>query len=323
MILKSLADAERTTGAVFALFGDPGPLRVIAERIGVAMDLPVVPLSRFSEFSEPASCVVETGGCSPPVCFGEVRAECGAAAVRYLRAAVDAVLSGSAGALCTAPVHKGALRMAGWAYPGHTELLSEWTRSPRALMSFALDDWWAVLATTHVSLREALLRVRRDLIEGVIEEAFRELGKYVRSVRMGVAAVNPHASEGGLFGAEEEEEIWPAVEACRRKGFPVSGPWPADTIFVRASRGEFNAVLSHYHDQALIPVKLFGIGRAVHVTLGLPFPRTSPDHGTAHDIAGDGIADSSGMLAALCMAARLATGENRQQISAGVAPVTR
>ena len=164
-----------------------------------------------------------------------------------------------------------------------------------------------VLISTHVPLAEAIRLVEKERIVRVVRLTERELRRWgVARPRIAVAALNPHGAEGGLFGIEEAAEIAPAVEACSAEGLAVSGPYSADTVFLRASRGEFDAVVSCYHDQAMIPVKCLSFGEAVNVTLGLPFVRTSVDHGTAFDIAGRGVAEHSSMVAAITLAARLA-----------------
>ena len=166
-----------------------------------------------------------------------------------------------------------------------------------------------VLATVHVALADVPRLLTREVMERTIELAARELPRYgFAAPRIAVAGLNPHAGEHGLFGLEEQTVIEPAVACCRARGIDVSGPFPADTLFVRARRGEFDAVVACYHDQGLIPVKLVAFGRAVNVTLGLPIIRTSVDHGTAFDIAGKGIADPESMIAAVLLAARLAHG---------------
>jgi 4-hydroxythreonine-4-phosphate dehydrogenase len=174
-------------------------------------------------------------------------------------------------------------------------------------MAFIASNLRIVLISTHVPLSEAIRLVEKERIVRVTRLADRELRRWgIPRPRIAVAALNPHGAEGGLFGVEESAEIQPAVEACREEGLNVSGPHSADTVFLRASRGEFDAVISCYHDQAMIPVKCLSFGEAVNVTLGLPFIRTSVDHGTAFDIAGRGVAEHSSMVAAVTLAARLA-----------------
>jgi 4-hydroxythreonine-4-phosphate dehydrogenase len=176
-------------------------------------------------------------------------------------------------------------------------------------MMFYADALRVVLATVHIPLADVPRALTRDTLEGTIELAARELPRFgFASPRLALAGLNPHAGEHGLIGREEQDVLGPAVAACRDRGIAIEGPFPADTIFVRAVRGEFDAVVACYHDQGLIPIKLIAFGSAVNVTLGLPIVRTSVDHGTAFDIAGQGVADPSSLIAAITLAARLARG---------------
>jgi 4-hydroxythreonine-4-phosphate dehydrogenase len=238
---------------------------------------------------------------------GTLSAEAGRAAYdAIVRAAADAQ-SGKVSAVATAPINKEALRLAGLPWNGHTDLLEHLTGAPHVAMMFFSDQLRVVLATVHVALAEVPRLLTRELMEQTIDLTARELPRFgFAAPRLAVAGLNPHAGEHGLFGLEEQTAIAPAVAACRSRGIDVAGPFPADTLFVRAQRGEFDAVIACYHDQGLIPVKLVAFGRAVNVTLGLPIIRTSVDHGTAFDIAGKGVADADSMVAAVLLAARLA-----------------
>ena len=223
-----------------------------------------------------------------------------------VRAAADAQ-SGAVAAIATAPINKEALRLAGFPWNGHTDMLAHLTGAKHVAMMFFSDELRVVLATVHVPLAAVPALLTQTLLEQTIALTARELPKFDKvPPRIAVAGLNPHAGEHGLFGSEEERVIAPAIACCRAKGIDVSGPFPADTIFVRARRGEFDVVIACYHDQGLIPVKLVAFGRAVNVTLGLPIIRTSVDHGTAFDIAGKGVADPESMIAAVLLAARLA-----------------
>ena len=223
-----------------------------------------------------------------------------------VRAAADAQ-SGVVSAIATAPVNKEALRLAGFPWNGHTDLLAHLTGARHVAMMFFSDELRVVLATVHVALADVPKLLTRDLVEQTIALTARELPKFDKvPPRIAVAGLNPHAGEHGLFGCEEDTAIRPAIEACRARGIDVNGPFPADTLFVRARKGEFDVVVACYHDQGLIPVKLVAFGRAVNVTLGLPIIRTSVDHGTAFDIAGKGVADADSMVAAVLLASRLA-----------------
>ncbi len=231
----------------------------------------------------------------------------GKAAAQYIESAVELCAGGLIDAIATAPINKRALFLGGYSFPGHTEFLAHLTGTEEYAMGFVAANLRVVLLSTHVPLAEAIRMVERDRLVKVIRLTHRELKRWgIERPRIAVAALNPHGAEGGLFGVEEASEILPAVEACRGvEEMHVHGPFSADTIFLRASRGEFDAVVACYHDQAMIPVKCLSFGEAVNVTLGLPFIRTSVDHGTAFDIAGKGIAEHSSMVAAITLAAEL------------------
>jgi 4-hydroxythreonine-4-phosphate dehydrogenase len=232
----------------------------------------------------------------------------GKAAGQYIEAAVELCAAGSVDAIATAPINKRSLFLGGYSFPGHTEFLAHLTGSEEYAMAFVAANLRIVLISTHVPLAEAITLVKRDRIVRTINLTNRELKRWgIENPRLAVAALNPHGAEGGLFGMEETSEIAPAVADCRSsEDINVSGPYSADTVFLRASRGEFDAVIACYHDQAMIPVKCLSFGEAVNVTLGLPFIRTSVDHGTAFDIAGRGVAEHSSMVAAIKLAAELA-----------------
>jgi 4-hydroxythreonine-4-phosphate dehydrogenase len=239
---------------------------------------------------------------------GTLSAEAGRAAYDVIVRAVDDVRNGRASAIATAPISKEALRLAGLPWNGHTDLLAHLTGAREVAMMFYSEALRVVLATIHVALSEVPRILTRDTMESTIALTARELPRFgIANARLAVAGLNPHAGEHGLFGREEEIVIAPAIAACRSRGIDVSGPFPADTLFVRARRGEFDAVVACYHDQGLIPVKLVAFGHAVNVTLGLPIVRTSVDHGTAFDIAGKGVADPGSMIEAVLLAAKLST----------------
>ncbi len=244
----------------------------------------------------------------------------GKAAAGYIEAAVGLCAAGSVDAIATAPINKRALFLGGYSFPGHTEFLAHLTGSEDSAMAFVAANLRIVLLSTHVPLAEAIRLVECDRIIRTVRLTHRELRRWgIDRPRLAVAALNPHGAEGGLFGVEEASEIVPAIEACRgNDDINVQGPFPADTVFLRASRGEFDAVIACYHDQAMIPVKCLSFGEAVNVTLGLPFIRTSVDHGTAFDIAGKGLAEHSSMLAAIKLAAELSTiaGESSHAVEA-------
>lgn len=233
----------------------------------------------------------------------------GRASAEYIKAAVQLWKDKKVDAICTAPISKKAIALGGYDFPGHTEFLADLTGTSKFAMSFFGGDLRVVLLSTHLSLRDAINLVTKDSLVELIDFSAREFGKLLgRRVRLAVAGLNPHASEGGMFGNEEQMQIVPAIEHCRNElGIDVGGPYSPDTIFLRASQGEFDAVVALYHDQATIAVKSLAFGSAVNVTIGLPLVRTSVDHGTAFDIAGKGIADASSMIAAIKLAGELAS----------------
>ena len=237
---------------------------------------------------------------------GILSAEAGRAAYDAICAAVRDALDGRVSAIATAPVNKLGFARAGLHWKGHTDLLADLTHAPRVAMMFWSEPLKVVLATVHVPLAEVPRLLTRALLGDIIDLTARELPRFgVVRPRLALAGLNPHAGEEGLLGSEETQILCPAVEDARGRGIAIDGPFPGDTIFGRATRREFDAVIACYHDQGLIPVKLLAFGRAVNVTLGLPIVRTSVDHGTAFDIAGKGIADPSSMIEAVLLAARL------------------
>jgi 4-hydroxythreonine-4-phosphate dehydrogenase len=238
---------------------------------------------------------------------GVLSAEAGKAAYDLIVRAVNDARDGKVDAVATAPVNKEAFHLAGLPWSGHTDLLAHLTGARHVAMMFHSDALRVVLATVHIALAEVPRMLTQSLMEQTIALTARELPRFDKiRPRIAVAGLNPHAGEHGLFGREDAEVIAPAIAACRAHGVDVSGPFPADTVFVRAHRGEFDVVVACYHDQGLIPVKLLAFGQAVNVTLGLPIVRTSVDHGTAFDIAGKGVADPESMVSAVLLAARLA-----------------
>jgi 4-hydroxythreonine-4-phosphate dehydrogenase len=249
--------------------------------------------------------------------FGRIDARAGAAAAASIERAARLAMRGEIGAIVTAPIHKEALAAAGVPYPGHTEMLQALAANggmpPPVRMMLANDELRTVLVTIHLSLREAIDALDHDAVLSTIRIAHASALRWGSGTpRIAVAGLNPHAGEGGLFGREEIDFIAPAVAAARAEGIDASGPYAPDTVFMRARHappghpGEFDIVVAMTHDHGLIPVKYLGVERGVNVTLGLPFLRTSPDHGTAFDIAGTGRADAASLGAALDFARRLA-----------------
>ena len=247
-------------------------------------------------------------GPPPDVRFepGLLSAGAGLAAYETICAAVRDAQAGVVAGMATAPVNKLAFAQAGLPWKGHTDLLAHLTGRSRVAMMFWSEPLKVVLATVHVPLADVPRTLTRDLLDSIIDLTAQALPRFgIPQPRLALAGLNPHAGEDGLLGGEERAVLAPAVASARRRGVTIDGPLPGDTVFVRASRGEFDAVIACYHDQGLIPVKLLAFGRAVNVTLGLPIVRTSVDHGTAFDIAGRGVADPSSMIEAVVLAATL------------------
>jgi 4-phospho-D-threonate 3-dehydrogenase / 4-phospho-D-erythronate 3-dehydrogenase len=309
VVLKAVAEPEIRRICVPVIIGDAQLLAHTARTLDLQCGYDIVrkgePLP--DQLSEPLIFHLDNinGFIEPGVESGAA----GRAAGGYIEAAVELCAAGSVDAIATAPINKRSLFLGGYSFPGHTEFLAQLTGTEEYAMAFVAANLRIVLISTHVPLAEAITLVERDRIIRTVNLTHRELVRWgIEQPRLAVAALNPHGAEGGLFGMEEASEIAPAIEACRTvDDIDVQGPFSADTIFLRASRGEFDAVIACYHDQAMIPVKCLSFGEAVNVTLGLPFIRTSVDHGTAFDIAGKGIAEHSSMIAAIKLAAELSS----------------
>jgi len=293
IVLKALASPERAA-AQYVVYGPSRTLEAFARRMSwqtineLGIESVDVPLKS-------------------DVPLGQVTAEGGrVAAEAVLQAARDA-MAGKVDAIATAPLNKESLRAAGYPFPGHTELLADVAGVKDVAMMFVGGPLRVALVTIHRSLRSVPDAVTGAEVSRVVRLVDRELPRFgATRRRIAVCGLNPHAGEGGLFGTEERDAISPAIEALKRDGVDCHGPFPADTLFGRAFQGEFDAVVALYHDQGLIPVKLMAFGKSVNVTLGLPFPRASVDHGTAFDIAGKGVAAEGSMLAAMKVAVQLA-----------------
>lgn len=262
--------------------------------------IPVYPLSSLSSGESRPGCPSKPGG---------------HAAYRYIEMAARLTLSRVVHAMATAPINKSALKLAGYNYPGHTELLAALSRTAECRMMLLGKRLRVVLVTGHLSLTKVARRLKRGSVGATLALTDEGLKKYfgIRSPRIAVAALNPHGGEEGIFGNEEKAVIRPAVKSAQRKGIQAYGPFPADSLFYQAVRGDYDAVVCMYHDQGLIPLKLHHFFGGVALTLGLPFIRTSVDHGTAYDIAGKGQADASSMEAAILLAARLARRNHKRR----------
>ena len=293
IVLKALADQHSLKTFQPVVICDERFLRSHAAELGLSL----------TESIE----IVDLGNLPSTVRSGEESADTGRASGEYIEKAVELWRSGAIDAIATAPISKKALNAGGYDFPGHTEFLAALTETRDFAMSFFAEKLRVVLLSTHLPLLDAIDLVRKDKLVELITFTQLQLSRLLdRPVRIAVAGLNPHASEGGMFGSQEADEITPAIDHCRQNfGIDVSGPFSPDTIFLRGFRGEFDAVVACYHDQATIAVKSLSFGSAVNVTLGLPLIRTSVDHGTAVDIAGKNMADASSMSAAIALAAEL------------------
>jgi 4-hydroxythreonine-4-phosphate dehydrogenase len=324
IIAKAFRDASgELAGCV--VVGDVATLRRAAALMAAPLAWPVAQLSSLADAaSVPPRCIPVLQKCElpAPVPYGLVSNLAGKAAADCIVWAARAVLAGEAAAMVTAPIHKEALAAAGgWAarFPGHTEMLqaeaAAFLGQPESAvpvrMMLANDELKTVLVSIHMSLRQAIDAVTFDSVLQTLRITHQAVSASLgRAPRIAVAGLNPHAGEGGLFGSEEQRIIAPAIAAARAEGMDANGPFAPDTVFMRARHapghaGEFDVVVAMYHDQGLIPVKYLGVEQGVNVTLGLPLVRTSPDHGTAFDIAGTGQADASSLRAAIRMARQL------------------
>lgn len=238
----------------------------------------------------------------------QVSKETGEAQARYIDAAVRLALDGRIAGIVTAPINKEALHAAGYPYPGHTEMLAVLTGAKEAGMMIVGGPLRIMFTTTHVAIKDLPALLTAERVARAIRLCYRGLTDLFRITRprIGVAALNPHAGEGGLFGSEERSAIEPGIALAREEGYAASGPFPADTLMGQAARGRYDAVVAMYHDQGLIPLKLAAFGKSVNITLGLPIIRTSVDHGTAYDIVGRGIAEEGSLLEAIRLAAMFA-----------------
>ncbi|RZI73866.1 MAG: 4-hydroxythreonine-4-phosphate dehydrogenase PdxA [Variovorax sp.] len=296
--------------------GDVATLRAAGQRLAQP-GLPIALIEAAGDAAGvPPNCIPVLQAVTPPqgVVTGQVSAAAGRAAGDAVVWAARAALRGEVAAIVTAPLHKESLHAAGFRFPGHTELLQAESAAhlgrPVAevpvRMMLANDELRTVLVSIHMSLRDAIDAVRFDGVLQTLRITQQALSAALgRAPRIAVAGLNPHAGEGGLFGLEERDIIAPAIAAACADGIDATGPYAPDTVFMRARAGAFDVVVAMYHDQGLIPVKYLGVEQGVNVTLGLPLVRTSPDHGTAFDIAGQGIADPASLLAAVRMARAL------------------
>ncbi|SIR04309.1 MULTISPECIES: 4-hydroxythreonine-4-phosphate dehydrogenase PdxA [unclassified Bosea (in: a-proteobacteria)] len=302
IVAKTLAKGDEHA----VIYGSVVVMEDIVRRLGLGLEVRQIDGPGAGEPKAGCIEVVEVTRITEPPPLGAISAISGQAAFDAIVAAIAAAKSGAVAGIVTAPIHKEAMSRAGIKYPGHTEILADHGGAERVAMMLANDDIRTVLVTIHTSLRTAIDQADFAAQMSAIRLAHEGgLALGIPSPRVAVAGLNPHAGEGGLFGDEEIRIIAPAIAAARAEGIDASGPWPGDTVFMQARNGRFDVVVAQYHDQGLIPVKYLGLEKGVNITLGLPFVRTSPDHGTAFDIAGRGIADPASLETALAYARRL------------------
>lgn len=308
IILKALSHADVFEKCHPVVIGDER----ILTRASAWLDLPPLQCHRIDTIDEAtwgtgAIHLLDLHNADPEQCPpGKVSASAGRAAAEYVFRACDLVMEGTLDAIVTAPLNKEAMNLAGFHYPGHTELLADRTGAGEVHILLVAPQLRAIHVSAHVSLEEAIRRVKKARIERVIDlaqQACQKLG--FSEPRIGVAGLNPHASEGGLFGEQEALELLPAIQSARERGLNVSDPQPGDTVFMRAVKGEFDIVIAMYHDQGHIPMKLLAFDVGVNVTMGIPIIRTSVDHGTAFEIVGTGKASETSLLSAMDVAIQM------------------
>jgi 4-hydroxythreonine-4-phosphate dehydrogenase len=312
VVAKALAAPEVQAACRPLVVGNAAVLRRAAAQCGIRLDVREAgSVDDLVTGPGVASVLDPLAGAGAPdlaaLPLGRVSAEAGRASVAYVLAAIDLAMARRVAGMVTAPINKEAMNRAGFHYAGHTELLAERTGRPEAAMMLVTGHLRVAHVTTHVALERVPELITPERLATVFDltwEAVRQLG--IERPRIAVAGLNPHAGEHGLFGSQEEAVIAPAVNAAQAQGRDFSGPWPPDTIFARAQRREFDAVVAMYHDQGHIAIKMVGFDEGVNVSLGLPIVRTSVDHGTAFDIAGKGIARPVSMIQATLLAAQLA-----------------
>jgi 4-hydroxythreonine-4-phosphate dehydrogenase len=308
VIVKALADSRVHEWCRPLVVGDAARLRRAVEICGLTVSVTEVEGPEDGAYRVGVIDCVDLACIPADLPFGQLSPVAGDAAYRFIAAAVDLAVARRVDAICTAPLNKEALHAGGHLYPGHTELLAELTGTDEVSMLLAAPRLRVIHVTTHLGLIDAVERIEPGLVERTIRRGHDTLvAAGVPAPRIAVCGINPHAGENGLFGrGEEEDKVAPAVRAAQAAGIDAQGPLPADTVFFRAGRGDFDLVVAMYHDQGHGPVKVLGIEAGVNITVGLPVVRTSVDHGTAFDIAGRNIADEASMVEALRQAAELA-----------------
>jgi 4-phospho-D-threonate 3-dehydrogenase / 4-phospho-D-erythronate 3-dehydrogenase len=308
IIAKAFADAEIHNAASLFVIGD-------LRRLELAMQI-VSSTLKVNRIADPADALLQPDtidvldiDCIPAdLSWGELSADAGHGAYLFIQKAVELAMDHRVDAICTGPLNKAALHRAGHEYPGHTEMLAALSGTEEVSMMLTAPKMRVIHVTTHLGLIDAVAKINGELVYRTIKRGNDLLvASGIRQPHIAVCAVNPHAGENGLFGyGEEDEKIRPGVDKARAEGIDVTGPLPADTLFFLAGRGDYDLVVAQYHDQGHIPVKVLGLKNGVNVTVGLPFVRTSVDHGTAFDIAGKNLVDHEPLLEALRQAIELA-----------------
>jgi 4-hydroxythreonine-4-phosphate dehydrogenase len=311
VVVKAAAHHDLASFCTPVVVGDLARLRRAAARCGVDVELEAVSDPRKAIPGRGRLAVLDVGGVPEALPFGELSAAAGEAAYRFIERASALAVAGEVDAICTAPLNKEALHAAGHKFPGHTELLAHLTGTPEVSMMLTAPNLRVIHVTTHIGLVDAVDKIEPDLVYRTVRRGYDTLRKAgIEQPRIAVCGINPHAGENGLFGrGEEEQKITPGLEQARAEGIDALGPLPADTVFFRAGRGDFDLVVAMYHDQGHGPIKVMGLEAGVNITVGLPVIRTSVDHGTAFDIAGTGKADERSMVEAMRQAAELAAPE--------------
>ncbi|MGG0738251.1 4-hydroxythreonine-4-phosphate dehydrogenase PdxA [Niallia taxi] len=313
IIVKALAHQETYDLCKPVVIGDSSILERAINILGYSFKVNIVKAVQEAKFKHGVIDIVDLDLLESNLEFGKVSAQSGAAAFKFLEKAVQLAKDKEIAAICTAPLNKEAMHLGGYKYPGHTEILADLTDTKDYSMMLSSPKLKVIHLTTHVGLRKAIDLIDPERTYKVIQLAYETLRNAgMLNPRIAVCGINPHAGENGLFGmGEEEEKLQPAIEKAAAEGVNVTGPYPADTLFFRAVRGDFDIVVACYHDQGHVPIKVLGLEEGVNITVGLNggIIRTSVDHGTAFDIAGKGIADERSMLAALTSAAELAPKE--------------
>lgn len=307
IIVKSLSHVEVHRYCRALVIGDAGRLRNAISLLESALTVRVIESPSQARFETGIIDCIDLGLIPENLPYGEISPIAGNAAYQFIARTVELTRNGELDAICTAPLNKEALHAGGHIFPGHTELLAHLTGTEEVSMMLVTPNMKVIHVTTHMGLIDAINRIEPGLVQRTIERAHATLNSAgINNPRIAVCGINPHAGENGLFGhGEEEEKIVPAINELQARGWNIEGPLPADTLFFRAGRGDFDCVVAMYHDQGHGPVKVLGLEAGVNVTIGLPVVRTSVDHGTAFDIAGSGLADERSLLEALRQAVKL------------------